>query len=450
MIVGGRVRFTAAGRALKHRNFRLFFFGQLISVTGTWMQTLALGWLMGTLVGWDKAVVYIGLLGVVQFMPVLVLGLFGGIIADIWPKRKTVIATQTAAGILALILGGLVYFQVVAVWHVFVLAFLLGLVNAVDMPARQSFVVEMVGGDDIANAVALNSAVFNGARIVGPAVAGILINVVGTSLCFGLNGLSYGAVVIGLLAMRDSELRPAARLAMPRSLEAIRDNLGEGLRYVWHTPIVLLAISVIGFISTFGMNFNVVLPVMAANVLKVGSDGFGLLFTAMGAGALVSALAVATFQRPRVRVLLGGGVVLGVAELVLASTTNYSIALVAVFFCGAGAIAATASANSLVQVTVPGPLRGRVMSVYTTVFSGSTPIGNGLTGGVGGLWGTPAALVMNGAITLGAEAVAAVAVLRGFVPKLSTGAGPTGTAGAAGATGNAYAGGGVPAARSNE
>ncbi len=360
------------------------------------------------------------------------------------------IATQTAAGILALILGGLVYFQVVAVWHVFVLAFLLGLVNAVDMPARQSFVVEMVGGDDIANAVALNSAVFNGARIVGPAVAGILINVVGTSLCFGLNGLSYGAVVIGLLAMRDSELRPAARLAMPRSLEAIRDNLGEGLRYVWHTPIVLLAISVIGFISTFGMNFNVVLPVMAANVLKVGSDGFGLLFTAMGAGALVSALAVATFQRPRVRVLLGGGVVLGVAELVLASTTNYSIALVAVFFCGAGAIAATASANSLVQVTVPGPLRGRVMSVYTTVFSGSTPIGNGLTGGVGGLWGTPAALVMNGAITLGAEAVAAVAVLRGFVPKLSTGAGPTGTAGAAGATGNAYAGGGVPAARSNE
>ncbi len=450
MILGGRVRFTAAGRALKHRNFRFFFFGQLISVTGTWMQSLAQGWLLGTLVGWNQAVVYIGLLGVVQFLPVLVLGLFGGIIADIWPKRRTVIGTQTAAGLLALTLGGLGYFHVVAVWHVFVLAFLLGLVNAVDNPTRQSFVVEMVGGDDVANAVALNSAVFNGARIIGPAIGGILIAVLGTSLCFILNGLSYGAVVIGLLAMRDSELTPAPRLAIPRSVSAVRANLGEGLRYVWHTPVVLLAISVIGFISTFGMNFNVVLPVMAANVLKVGSDGFGLLFTAMGAGALVSALAVATFQRPRVRVLLGGGVVLGVAELVLASTTNYSIALVAVFFCGAGAIAATASANSLVQVTVPGPLRGRVMSVYTTVFSGSTPIGNGLTGGVGGLWGTPAALVMNGAITLGAEAVAAVAVLRGFVPKLSTGAGPTGTAGAAGATGNAYAGGGVPAARSNE
>jgi MFS family permease len=415
MILGGRVRFTAAGRALKHRNFRLFFFGQLISVTGTWMQTLALGWLLGTLVGWDKAVVYIGLLGVVQFAPVLVLGLFGGIIADIWPKKQTVIATQTAAGLLALVLGGLVAFHVVAVWHVFVLAFLLGIVNAVDMPARQSFVVEMVGEDDIANAVALNSAVFNGARIVGPAVAGILIGVVGTALCFVLNGLSYGAVVIGLLAMHDAELRPAARLAMPRSLGAVGANLGEGLRYVWRTPIVLLAISVIGLVSTFGMNFNVVLPVMAANVLKVGSDGYGLLFTAMGAGALTSALVVATFARPRVRVLLGGGMVLGVAEVVLASTTSYPVALVAVFFAGVGAIATAASANSLIQITVPGPLRGRVMSVYTTVFAGSTPMGNGLTGGVGGLWGTPAALVMNGLITLAAEALAAVAVLRGRV-----------------------------------
>ena len=416
MMLGGRVRFTAAGRALKHRNFRLFFFGQLISVTGTWMQTLALGWLLGTLVGWDKAVVYIGLLGAVQFMPVLVLGLFGGIIADIWPKRMTVIGTQTAAGLLALTLAALVYFDLIEVWHVFVLAFLLGIVNAVDMPARQSFVVEMVGSDDVANAVALNSAVFNGARIIGPAIAGILIGVLGTALCFFLNGLSYGAVVISLLAMRDRELRPADRLAMPRSLSAMRENLGEGLRYVWHTPIVLLAISVIGFVSTFGMNFNVVLPVMAANVLKVGSSGYGLLFTAMGAGAMISALAVATLQRPRVRVLLGGGIVLGIAELVLASTTNFPVALAAVFFAGMGAIATAASANSLIQITVPGPLRGRVMSVYTTVFAGSTPIGNGLTGGIGGLWGTPAALLMNGAVTLGAQAVAIVAVLRGHVP----------------------------------
>ena len=415
MILGGRVRFAAAGRALRHRNFRFFFFGQLISVTGTWMQTVAQGWLLVTLVGPRQAIMYLGLLGAVQFLPVLVLGLFGGIVADVWPKRRTVIGTQTAAALLALVLGGLVYFHVVAVWHVFVLGFLLGLVNTVDMPVRQSFVVEMVGGDDIANAVALNSAVFNGARIVGPAIGGLLIAIVGTALCFVLNGLSYGAVVIGLLAMRENELMPAARLAMPRSLVEVRSNLAEGLRYVFHTPVVLLAIAVIGSVSTFGMNFNVVLPVLAAGVLNAGPTGFGILYAAMGAGALVAALSVAMLHKPRLRVLIGGGLVLGVSEMVLAATDSYPVALVAVFFAGLGAIATAISANSLVQVTVPGRLRGRVMSVYTTVFTGSTPIGNGLTGGVGGLWGTPAALVMNGAITFGAEAVATVAVLRGFV-----------------------------------
>ena len=422
MILGGRVRFTATGRALRHRNFRFFFFGQLVSVTGTWMQSLALGWLLGTLVGWNQAVVYIGLLGVVQFMPVMVLGLFGGIIADIWPKRRTVIATQTIAGILALTLGGLDYFGVIAIWQIFLLAFLLGLVNAVDMPSRQSFVVEMVGHEDIANAVALNSAVFNGARIVGPAVAGLLIGVVGTAMCFTLNGLSYGAVVVGLLMMRDSELRPAERLAIPRSLGAVGENLAEGLRYVWHTPLVLLAITVIGMVSTFGMNFNVVLPVMAAQTLGVGSNGYGLLYASMGAGALIAALSVATLARPRLRVLIGGGIVLGIAELVLASTHFLPIAVVAVFFCGVGAIATAASANSLVQITVPGPLRGRVMSVYTTVFSGSTPIGNGLTGGFGGLWGTPVALLMNGGVVLVAEVAAGIAILRGKVQVGSGGA----------------------------
>lgn len=427
MILGGRVRLTAAGRALKHRNFRLFFFGQLISVTGTWMQTLALGWLMLTLVGSQQAVVYIGLLGAVQFTPVLVLGLFGGIIADIWPKRKMVIGTQTAAGLLALILAALVSFQVVQVWHVFVLAFLLGFVNAVDMPARQSFVVEMVGREDVANAVALNSAVFNGARIIGPAIAGILIGILGTALCFFLNGISYGAVVVSLLVMRDGELRLADRLAMPRSLGAVRENLAEGLHYVWTTPVVLLAITVIGLVSTFGMNFNVVLPVMAERVLNVGSVGYGALFAAMGAGALIAALVVATFQRPRLRVLIGGGMVLGVSELVLASTSLFPVALAAVFFAGVGAIATAASANSLIQIAVPGPLRGRVMSVYTTVFAGSTPIGNGLTGGFGGLWGTPVALVMNGAVVVVVEAAAAVAVLRGHVTTADGGRG-TGSA----------------------
>jgi MFS family permease len=432
LILGGRVRFFAAGRALRHRNFRLFFFGQLISVTGTWMQTVALAWLLGGLVGWgNQAVVYLGLVGAVQFLPVMVLGLFGGIVADVWPKRKTVIATQIAAGLLALALGGLNYFHVIAVWHVFVLAFLLGLVNAVDMPARQSFVVEMVGADDVANAVALNSAVFNGARIVGPAIGGALILFFGTALCFIFNGLSYGAVVIGLLAMRSHELRPADRLAMPRSVAAIRKGLGEGLRYVWRTPVVLLAIGVIGFVSTFGMNFNVILPVMAAGVLNVGPAGAGVLYAAMGAGALTAALSVAMLQRPRLRILVGGGMVLGLAEFVLAATSSYPVALAAVYFAGLGAIATAISANSLIQITVPGALRGRVMSVYTTVFAGSTPIGNGLTGGVGGLWGTPAALVMNGILAFSSSAVAAVAVLRGHIRADGGGGRGSGTPGPA-------------------
>lgn len=424
MILGGRIRFTAAGRALRHRNFRLFFFGQLISVTGTWMQSMALAWLIIGLVGnGNQAVVYLGLVGAVQFLPVMVLGLFGGIVADVWPKRTTIIGTQIAAGLLALALGGLNYFNVIAVWQVLVLAFLLGLVNVVDMPARQSFAVEMVGADDIANAVALNSAVFNSARIVGPAVGGALIFLFGTAVCFILNGLSYGAVVIGLLAMRSSDLRPADRLAMPRSVSAVRTNLGEGLRYVWHTPVVLLAIGVIGFVSTFGMNFNVILPAMAAGVLNVGPAGAGILYASMGAGALMAALSVAMLRQPRLRILVGGGMVLGLSEFVLAGTSSYPIALAAVFFSGLGAIATAISANSLIQITVPGPLRGRVMSVYTTVFSGSTPIGNGLTGGFGGLWGTPAALVMNGAMACGSSAVAAVAVLRGRVPRVGRGNG---------------------------
>ena len=290
------------------------------------------------------------------------------------------------------------------------------------MPTRQSFVVEMVGGDDVANAVALNSAVFNGARIIGPAIGGVLIAVLGTSLCFILNGLSYGAVVIGLLAMRDSELMPAPRLAIPRSVSAVRANLGEGLRYVWHTPVVLLAIGVIGFVSTFGMNFNVILPVMAASVLNVGPNGFGYLYAVHGgrgargrgvgrdAGEAAPPGSHRRRDGPR-----SGRIRAGRARPRSRSPWRPSSS------AASGAIATSVSANSLIQITVPGPLRGRVMSVYTTVFSGSTPIGNGLTGGVGGLWGTPAALVMNGAIALGAEAVAAVAVLRGAVAGVGPG-----------------------------
>jgi len=202
---------------------------------------------------------------------------------------------------------------------------------------------------------------------------------------------------------------------MPRNVTAVRSNLGEGLSYVRATPMVLLVLVVGGFVGTFGMNFNVVLPVMAASVLNVGSSGYGFLSAAMGAGALVAALAVATLERPRLRVLIGGAMVLGAAELVLAGTKSYPVALAAVFVAGVGAIATSASANSLIQITVPGPLRGRVMSVWTTVWAGTTPIGAGLTGGVGGLFGVPVALAMDGSVVLASTAAAAAAVLRGYL-----------------------------------
>ena len=200
-MIAGRPPLPAAGRALRHRNFRLFFGGQLISITGSWVQSTAQAWLVVTLVGNLSAAFYLGLLGAVQFLPVLVLGLFGGIIADVLPKRRTVIVTQTVAGLLALILGLLVQLGLVQVWHVFVVGFALGIVNAVDMPARQAFVVEMVGAKDVANAITLNSAAFNLARIVGPSVGGLLIATIGMSLCFVLNAVSFAAVVISLMAI---------------------------------------------------------------------------------------------------------------------------------------------------------------------------------------------------------------------------------------------------------
>ena len=300
----------------------------------------------------------------------------------------------------------------IQVWHIFAVGLVLGVVNAVDMPTRQSFVVEMVGHDDVANAVGLNSAVFNGARIVGPATAGILVALVGTALCFFLNAVSYVAVIVGLLLMREAELMPAERLAMPRSVSAVRDNLAEGLVYVRRTPIVMLVVVLVGFVSTFGMNFNVILPAVAAGVLNSGSVGFGLLTAAMGVGATIAALVVASGARPRVRMLVGGAMLLGAAEMALSTTSVFWIALVAVFLAGLGAVSMAATANSLVQVSVPGLLRGRVMSVYTTVFIGSTPAGNTMTGAMAGGFGTPVAVFVGGFVALLAGAIAGITALR--------------------------------------
>ena len=395
--------------ALRHRNFRLFWFGQLISLVGTWMQSIAQAWLVLLLTG-DPF--WLGIVAAVQFLPVLVLGLFGGIVADLLPKRRTLVGTQVASMVLAFTLALLSFTGAVQVWHILVLGAGLGLVNAVDMPTRQSFVIEMVGREDVGNAVGLNSAIFNGARIVGPAVAGLLIGAFGVTACFALNGVSYLAVIAGLLLMRDSELQRTVLMARPRSAGEVGANLAEGLRYVRRTPSVMLAVSVVGVVATVGMNFNVLVPALAQGVLGVGATGLGFLMGAMGVGSLVAALSVAAMRRPRIRILLLGAFTLGALEIVLAVVHSFPAALVAIFGAGAGGIAMAATANATIQLAVPDALRGRVMSVYTTVFAGSTPIGGLIAGSIASTFGTPVAIGLGGAASVLTAVVAGAWLLR--------------------------------------
>ena len=377
------------------------------------MQSIGLAWLV-LLLTHDP--LWLGFVAAAQFLPVLILGLFGGIIADVLPKRRTLVGTQAASMLLALVLATLTFANVAQVWQILLLAALLGLVNAVDMPTRQSFVIEMVGVEDVTNAVGLNSAVFNAARIVGPALGGILIGLVGVTACFFLNGVSFIAVIVGLLLMRESDLRAAARLARPRSVRAVADNLAEGLRYVRSTPVVLLAVCLVGFVSTFAMNFNVIAPALAQEVLGVGATGLGFLLSSMGLGSLVAALLVASLRRPRPWIMVVGALVLGVLEVTLGGVRSYPVALVAMFGAGAGAIAMMVSANTAIQLAVPDRLRGRVMSVYTTVFSGSTPIGAPVIGWLASAFSTEVALVVGGATAIVAALVAGAWVLRGGLP----------------------------------
>jgi len=384
-------------RAFRHRNYRLFFGGQAISLVGTWMQQVAQGWLVLQL---THDPLWLGIVSVAQFGPVILFGLFGGVIADQLPKRKTLIATQTTAMLLAFALFALTATHVVQVWHVMVLGALLGVSNAVDMPARQSFAVEMVGREDVANAVGLNSALFNASRVLGPAAAGLLIGAFDISSAFLINGVSFIAVIVAYLAMRDSELRPVAPIARPRSFGAVVENLAEGARYVRSTPMVLLAVTIVGLVATFGMNFQVLVPPLADSVLKVGAPGYGFLMAASGIGSTIAALWVAFSRRPSPSVIATGAIALGLGSIALAVSTTFGLSLLAMAVAGAGGIAMAVTANTTIQLSVPDQLRGRVMSVYTTVFAGSVPAGGLLMGAIASAWGVPLALMIGALLSL--------------------------------------------------
>jgi MFS family permease len=385
-------------RALRHRNFRLFWTGMLVSLIGTWMESVSQSWLILQLTNDPIA---LGLRAAAQFTPVLILGLFGGVIADMFPKRPALIVTQTAAGILAFVMFLLVWTNVVVPWEVYVIAALYGTVNAFDMPIRQSFTVEMVGQEDVTSAVALNSSVFNGTRIVGPAVAGILIATVGLAACFFLNAISYIAVVASLLMMDKKLLHQPPMLRMQRTARLVIDQLTEGVRYVGRTRPLMLAITVLGVVSTVALNFQVTLPLLARDVLGGDATTFGFLNSAAGIGSLTGALALAvTGQSPTFRRVLIGAGSIGIAMIGVGLSSVLPISLVLLALAGWGTITMGATTNMLIQLISPGNLRGRALSVYTTVFAGTTPIGGLVTGGLVAAVGTSATFVAAGIASL--------------------------------------------------
>jgi MFS family permease len=379
--------FHAVGHS---RNFRLFFAGQAVSVTGTWMQMVAAAWLVLHL---TNSGVALGIDTALAFGPILVLGPLGGTFADRHDKRRILLATQVAFGVLALALWAIVASGAVELWMVYTLSFLQGVVTSVDQPTRQSFFAEMVEPRDLPNAVSLNSAVMTGTRIVGPAVAGVLIAGVGMEWCFLINAVSYLAVIAALLAMRTEELRPQ-RAA--RSGGAIRD----GLRYVWRTdelrrPLVLMSV-----LFVFAFNYSVLIPLFARRTFGGDAGTLGLLFAVTGLGSLAGALVMAGRPNPSERRLARAAVGVGVVTVLVALAPSLPIAVVSMFPLGVASIAFFVTANSTLQLASRPDMRGRVMALYGVVFLGSTPIAAPIAGWVGEHLGARVGLAGGGVIAL--------------------------------------------------
>jgi MFS family permease len=377
--------------ALRHRNFRLFWFGQIISVTGTWMQSVGQAWLVLQL---THNALLLGAVSALQFLPVLCLSLAGGAVADKLPKRAILLGTQSAAMLQAGVMFALSASGAIRVWQVMILATCLGLVNALDIPTRQAFISEMVGREDLMNAISLNSAQFNAARVVGPGVAGALIALLGIPPLFLLNAISYLAVLAGLALMDPARLHAPPAAAGPRQ-RPLR-QIGEGVAFAWRTPPIRVALLTLFLISTFGMNFNVILPLLADTVYHTGAPGFGLLSSFLGLGSLVAALVLATaVRRPRIGLLVGSAAAFGLIELLLAGTPGAGMALVVLLALGFASISFSATANTTLQTSAPDHMRGRVMSLFAMVFAGATPIGALVAGAAAHQWGARVALVVG-------------------------------------------------------
>lgn len=378
--------------ALSHRDFRLFWYGQMISLSGTWVQSVAQQWLVLKLTG---SAFKLGLVTTVQFTPLLLLSLIGGAIADRVRKRNLLLATQVVSGLLAVLLGILVQSGQVRYWHVLVIAGLLGTVNAFYTPARQAFVPELVDKEQLLNAVALNSAIFNGARVIGPAMGGILIATVGLSLNFYINAGSYLAVIAGLLLIHP-------RAAKPRGEENLWRTMLEGIEYIVSTPVIYTILALIGVASLFGLNFTTLLPLFARYVLHSGSAGYGFLAASMGVGSLTGAISIAFFGRREYarRLLYTGAIVFSLAEIAFAVSRLYVLSALLLVLVGLFSTLFTTTSNTTILSITPARLQGRVMSVYSLMFLGVTPIGSFLAGVLAERFGAPATLIAGAAVTL--------------------------------------------------
>ena len=371
-----RIALANNTRALRVRNYRLYWFGQLVSMSGTWMQTTAQAWVVLTL---TKSPAALGTVTTLQFLPIMLLSLFGGVIADRVQKRRMVLVTQTLALVQATVFGLLVGTGMIQVWHIYVLAAIQGVINAIDNPVRQAMASELVDKADRPNSIALNSTLFNAARIVGPALAGVLIASIGAAAALYFNALSFVAIIAAVLMMDQTKffVRP------PQSSQSSPINdFKEGVRYAWRTPAVLSVLIVVAFVGTFGYNFSVVLPLLGGFVLHTDAIGFGTLSASLGIGSLLGALLTTTLHSVSFRRLILGSLGFTILLGIVAVSTQLHLSqalLVGVGFCG---VLFSTGASTLIQITVPDHLRGRVTSIFFLLFAGSTPIGASIIGAI--------------------------------------------------------------------
>ena len=401
----------------KHRNYRIFFSGQVVSVTGTWMQNIAAAWLVLQL---THSPVAVGVLMLCQFLPATVLGLFGGVLVDRLDVRRTVIGTQAASMAFAAALAGLTLGGAVAVWHVYLLAGLRGVSLVLDHPARQALTFQLVGRRELPNAVALNSSLFNGARVVGPALGGAVIAASGPGVCFLLNAVSFLAVLVSLRLIRPAELVPLDRgEERPTFVRGMR----EAFAFLHRVPLAAVVLTVVLFVTTLSFNFNVLLPVLAKRTLEEGPGVFGVVTACFGAGALLGALASAAISRASPRLFLAGTGAFGLAELALAPQTTLGAVGPLLFLTGLAFTLWTSNANATLQLAAPDHLRGRVMGLYYVAFNGAGPAGGVLAGWLAATGGTALAFGVAGSAALAVTA-AALALLHTRVRRSPLGAAP--------------------------